>query len=355
MKAALSTLFAGSRDGFLAPSSPYSPGSHPFTRFAHVTLRLLQQERLYCESLLDRPEHNTAVFEASCELSVALLNECGAKSTALVLADGAWAGVEGLGFTVLVDLAASYSKIHGELVALCQPRGMATKPSGALKSLSGHLRVEALKCLAAVLEDVEHDDTTIPATATVSVLTSNTLRAVRRLCSIENQYLSLVQNSSYETDLANSSSSSGSGSGPKSPLSTKVKKAIIGSWSVDPFIVLLVDELVGALARKQVDGGGASGSGSGSSSNPKQQSAMVLAFSLAKKELFVVNNLSYIIAGVKGRVASGDDGLYDQVASLQRKFETKVQEFCKVGWSEILKRVGPIPAGTLIYAKGKIR
>jgi len=340
----------GTRDEFLRAASPHVPGSHPFTRLSGLALKLLQQEREYCQGLLNAPHHNS-VFEAACEPCVALLHECGVRSAELVSGDESWQGVEGLGFTVLVDVAASFAGLHGELSSLCQPAGVRNGLSGTLKQLNDQLRFEALRSLAAVMEDVKTDASPIPQTATVSVLTSNTMRAVRRLCTLEPQYLQLVQAvSSYETASSGQSGGGGNlsagsrgglgaGSSVGNPLPGKLR-VLVGSWSVDPLISLVVDELVAALEAKQ-------------DQTPPKSTTMAQCSLVAKRKLFVVNNLSYVIAGVTER-ASVDNQLGKKAAMLQKRHEGAVRDFCRTGWSDLLHHVAPISEGTLVFAKSKI-
>ena len=98
--------------------------------------------------------------------------KAGKLSTEALFASPERVGVEGEGFTVILDLFSRFSSSYAELEELVRPMGEASnKLSRLLQDLKLHLRSAVMAVLITLVNGIRHDRSDIAESGTVSVLT----------------------------------------------------------------------------------------------------------------------------------------------------------------------------------------
>jgi hypothetical protein len=238
---------ASGLSSFLVPPTPYVAGQHPLVLLVRVVVSLLRGELdLFEFLLLAQGQAGAHAYDTACEPGIKLLAEAGARSCS-VLQSSAWCGVEGEGFVAALDLFAAFSESFDDLMTLVQPFSHQTRLSRTVLGLRARLAESAFMGLAGVLEAVRADSTEVPDSAMVAVLTSNTARSIRRLLRFDGAYMTFLQ------QYAEAAREPLDGATEVSRLAPSPVDGLLldPSGGTEGYAVLVVDELVASLSKKQ--------------------------------------------------------------------------------------------------------
>jgi len=171
--------------------SPYKNGHHPWLNMIKVTLVVLEEEvKLWRRLLPLDMESCVRAYEAIARPLIDKLKESAAMSLLhLVGEESQLKGIEGEASIVCLDLFMGIEKSYSKLEAALSPLNMTgtimTKDLSFIRSM---MCDGVGRALVTMIESVRENKKTVTPTATVHVVTSNCVRAIRRLLRCEDSF-----------------------------------------------------------------------------------------------------------------------------------------------------------------------
>jgi hypothetical protein len=308
----------------------------------------LQIEQELYRSILKPGGAGEKAFLAACEIGVVELQEAAHRTVEIIRTTPAFSSIDGQALSVILDIFSSYDDSYFEMLALVEPRDEPTTLSKLLSRLKISLSNEVSLSLASLMNSQETDTTDIPDTASVIILTSNTIRAIRLIGKFDLQFTNytsaylttaddkltpeLVRARTVVDKLTGNSSSKRLTPGTTPPGSSTLIAALIKG------LMLALDKKQKAYVSKATG------------------TKMILLALQAKCMLFSINNLDYLIKHLPDFSNDDDvaESLVRNVEILHKQHSASINEFCSIGWKELLIKVAPIDESELQFKSGKI-